>query len=146
MKRVSFLVLFILFASCGTSRADVITTWDESIFEGSFVNETEDGKVFSVDSGTVFIYFQDLLGIENRTPTADERAKLISFKTGRYDVTNESETFTPFEDDVIGELYVSSEGNPDISDHSLARLVGQKYNLPPIIVELLMEKDFWMWF
>ncbi len=125
---------------------DVVTLWDGSVFEGSFIEETEDGKAFSVDGGTVFMYFVDLVAVEKRPPTDVERAKLIRFKTERYDLTNESEVFSPFEEEVITELYATAEANPDISDHDLARLVGGKSNIPPIIAELIMEKEFWLWF
>jgi hypothetical protein len=146
MKRIVFLSFIVVLLSCQITLADVVTLWDGSVFEGSFVGETDDGKTFSVDGGTVFMYFVDLVAVEKRPPTEAERAKLVRFKTERYDLTNESDDFLPFEEEVITGLYATSAENQDMSDHDLARLVGGKFNVPPIIVELIMEKEFWLWF
>lgn len=146
MGRAVFLVFVLIFMSCCTSLADVITLRDGSIFEGNVIKETEEGKTFGVGYGTVFIYFAHLISIENRTLRDDEMAKLISFKTDRYDVTNEAESFTPFEEGVADEYYALREKNPDMPSDSLERLVAERFNLPPIIVNIILDKDMWFWF
>lgn len=145
MKRAFFLTFVMIFLSCEITLADVVTLWDGSVFEGIYIKDTDDGKVFSVDEGTVFFYFPDLLGVENRTPTENERARFISFRTGRYDVTDASEDLSSFEGQVVDEFYALAEQNPDMSDHPLDRLVGEKFNIPPIIVEMIVEKEDFFW-
>ena len=144
MKRATLLILFMLFAPCGTSVADVITLRDGSICEGTLFAEDEEGRFFKMDGGNVFFYFKDLVGIESRTPTENERARLIRFKTERYDVTHTGESMAPFEIEVEDEYHALKDRNPDMSYDSHEKLIAEKFNLPPIIVSMILEKRYWL--
>ena len=147
MDKIALLVLFMLFAPCGTGLADVITLRDGSICEGELVKKQEGlrDKVFKVAGGTVSLGYPDLSGaivsIEDREPTADEKARLIRFKTERYDVTLESESFTPFEGDVI-DLYWGDSWGRGLSSEAIEKILAEKFNLPQIIVVLILNKEW----
>ena len=96
MNRVTLLVLFLLFAPCGTSHADVVTLAEGSVFEGTVYEEDQLGYSFRVDGGIIVLLHPFVVSVENRTPTENERGRLIRFKTKRYDVTEESaDSMTP---------------------------------------------------
>ncbi len=147
MKKALFLPFIMIFLFCGTSHADVITLKDGSICEGELV-EKEEGireKVFKVADGTVSLGYPDLSGaivsIEDRKPTADEKARLIRFKTERYDVTLESDSLTPFEEDLIDLFWGDSWGR-DLSGEAVEKILAERFNLPPIIVVLILNKEW----
>jgi hypothetical protein len=137
MNRVTLLVLFVVSAFCGTSTADVITTWDGSVFEGELGEKKEAMTWFKVVDGTVGIGNRKIVSIEGRKPTADEKARLIRFKTERYDVTNESFSVTPFEEDLM-DLYYSGL-DQDLSSETRIKILAEKFNMPPIIVQEILE-------
>jgi hypothetical protein len=141
MKRVTLLVLFMVFAFCGTSVADVIILNEGSVFEGEVVEKDEVGTVFGVAGGTFGILESKIVSIEDRKPTADEKARLIRFKTERYDVTMESLSATPFEEELI-RLYFGCLGQ-DLSDEACRKTLAEKFNLPPIIVQEIIGSKMW---
>ncbi len=145
MNRITFLVLFMLFAPCGTSRADIISLSDGSIFEGEPTRKEGKWLMFRVAKGTVGMMGKYVASVEEREPTADERTKLLRFKTGRYDVTLKADFMTPFENEVMDEGFVLADENPDMSDETMTRILGEKFDIPPIIVDMIYDKWFRMW-
>jgi hypothetical protein len=142
MNRVTLLVLFLLFAPCGTSHADVITLEDGSVFEGKLDEKKEAMTWFKVVDGTVGLGDEKVVSVEDRKPTTDEKARLIRFKTERYDVTEESaDSMTLYEEEVLEE----SRRNSDTFDDAHVRIVAEKLDLPPIIVEMIFIKAWWPW-
>ncbi|MCP4366119.1 MAG: hypothetical protein GY800_12600 [Planctomycetes bacterium] len=137
MKNAIFLLFPLIFLSCSTSVADVITLNDGSVFEGELGEKKEAMTWFKVVDGTVGIGNTDIVSIEDRKPTADEKARLISFKTERYDVTIESFFVTPFEEELM-DLYYSVL-DQDIPSEARVKVLAEKFNLPPIIVQEIIE-------
>jgi hypothetical protein len=126
-----------VFAFCGISHADVITLSEGSVFEGELGEKKEAMTWFKVVDGTVGIGNTDIVSIEDRKPTADEKARLIRFKTERYDITIESFFVTPFEEDLM-DLYYSGL-DQDLSSETRIKILAEKFNLPPIIVQEIIE-------
>ena len=142
MKKLTLLVLLMLLAPCGTSHADVIILNDGSVFEGEVVEKDEVGTVFSVAGGTFGVLGSKIVSIEDRKPTADEEPRLVRFKTERYDVTLQSDSMTPFEEEVVTESNAVLDENPDISDKAITGILAQDFNLPTIIVDMILFKAF----
>ncbi len=142
MNKLTLLVLFMLFAPCSTTLADVVTTFDGSVFEGEVVEKHEAMTTFKVADGTVGIGNTDIVSIEDRKPTADEKARLIRFKTERYDVTFESGSVTPFEEELMNLYY--SDLDQDLSSETRVKILAEKFNLPPIIVQHIIEYKVWL--
>ena len=145
MNRATLLVLFMLFAFCGTSRADVVTLAEGSVFEGTVYEEDQLGYSFRVDGGIIVLLHPFVVSVENRTPTENERGRLIRFKTKRYDVTTklgslETGSLTPFEEEVMDELSTIASIEPAIPYPTILSLVAEKFNLPIIIVLLIDNK------
>ena len=142
MNKIALLVLFMLFAFCGTSHADVVTLADGSVFEGTVYEEDQLGYSFRVDGGIIVLLHPFVVSVENRTPTENERGRLIRFKTKRYDVTEESaDSMTIYEEDVLEE----SRRNSDTFDDAHVKIVAEKLDLPPIIVEMIFIKAWRPW-
>jgi hypothetical protein len=141
MNKLTLLVLLMLLAPCGTSHADVIILNDGSVFEGEVVEKDEIGTVFSVAGGTFGMLGSKIVSIEDRKPTADEEPRLIRFKTERYDVTMESLSVTPFEEDLI-RLYFGCLAQ-DQSDEACRKALAEKFNMPPIIVQEILGSKMW---
>ncbi len=141
MNRITLLVLFMLFAFCGAGLADVITLNDGSVFEGEVVEKDEVGTVFRVAGGTFGLLESKIVSIEDREPTADEKARLIRFKTERYDVTMEALSVTPFEEELI-RLYFGCLAQ-DLSDEACRKMLAEKFNLPPIVVQEVLGSKMW---
>lgn len=137
MNRITLLVLFLLLAPCGTGHADVITTFDGSVFEGQRVKE-KSSRMFKVAGGTVLIVNMWIVSIEDREPTADEKKRLLRFKTERYDVTWESNSMPPLEVDVLSSFWDDIEQG--LSDEACVKNAAEKFNVPQIIVELIVAK------
>ncbi len=137
MNRATLLVFFMMFAFCSTSLADVITLNEGSVFEGEPVEKDEGWTVFRVAEGTVGMGDENIVSIEDRKPTADEKARLIRFKTERYDATYESDFVTPFEEDVM-RLYVFG-CYKKLSEKTCVEILAEKFDLPPIIVWWILE-------
>ena len=129
MNKITLLVLFMLFAFCGSGLADVITLSEGSVFEGEPGEKKEAMTWFKVVDGTVGIGNRKIVSIEDRKPTADEKARLIRFKTERYDVTIESFSVTPFEEDLM-DLYYSGL-DQDLSSETRIKVLAEKFNMPP---------------
>ncbi len=145
MNRITLLVLFMLFAFCGTSHADVVTLAEGSVFEGTVYEEDQLGYSFRVDGGIIVLLHPFVVSVENRTPTENERGRLIRFKTKRYDVTIklgslETGSLTPFEEEVMDELNTLAGIEPAIPYPTILSLVAEKFNLPTIIVLLIDDK------
>ena len=140
MNRITFLVLFMVFAFCGTGIADVITLWEGSIFEGELVERKKDFVMLKVPEGPVGMPDEAVATIEDRVPTADEKAKSLRFKTERYDVTLQSDSMTPFEEEVIAETRVLLDEDPDMSDETITRITSEKFDLPTVIVNMILFK------
>ncbi len=137
MKKALFLPFIMIFLFCGTSLADVITLNDGYVFEGEVVEKDEGWTMFRVADGTVDIENTDIVSVEDRKPTADEKARLIRFKTERYDATYESDFVTPFEEDVM-RLYVFG-CYKKLSEKTCVKILAEKLDLPPIIVRWILE-------
>ncbi len=147
MNKMALLVLFMLFAFCRTSHAheidlnvtmlDVITLNDGSVFEGRQVRKDEVETMFRVADGIVGIKSTDIVSVELRNPTADEKARLIRFKTERYDATYESDFVTPFELDVVRLYVFGCEGK--LPEKTCVKILAEKLDLPPIIVQWILE-------
>ncbi len=137
MNRIALLVLFIIFPFSGKGLADVITLYDGSVFEGERVKE-KSSRRYKVADGTVLIVNMWIVSIEDREPTADEKARLIRFKTERYDVTWESNSMTPLEVDVLNLFWDDIEQG--LSDEACVKNAAEKFNLPQIIVEMIVGK------
>lgn len=137
MNKIALLVLFMLFAFCGSGLADVITLSEGSVFEGEPGEKKEAMTWFKVVDGTVGIGNRKIVSIEDRKPTADEKARLIRFKTERYDITIESFSVTPFEEDLM-DLYYSGL-DQDLSSETRIKVLAEKFNMPPIIVQEIIE-------
>ncbi len=146
MNRATLLVFFMVFAFCGTSLADVITTFDGSVFEGELTrkDKEEDTMVFATTDGKVAMWYSDVVAIEDRVLTVDEGARLLNFKTEDYDVTLGYAYTTPLEERVTEEVDVLAEQDPDMSYKTRLRLVGEQFNLPPIIVSTILYKVIYM--
>ncbi len=140
VKRVTFLVLFMMFAFCGTGIADMITTWDGSVFEGTLVKTKKDWLMLKVPEGTVGMPDEAVVAIEDREPTADESARLIKFKTDRYDVTLQSDSITPFEEEVVAESNITLDENPDMPGATITKILAEEFNLPTVIVDMILFK------
>lgn len=140
MDRITFLVLFMVFAFCGTGTAAVITLWEGSIFEGELIEKKKDFVMLKVPEGTVGMPDEAVATIEDRVPTADEKAKSLSFKTERYDVTLQSDSMTPFEEEVIAETRVLLDEDPDMSDETITKITSEKFDLPTVIVNMILFK------
>ena len=137
MKTAIFLLFTVMFLSCSTSVADVITLKDGSVFEGELGEKKEAITWFKVVDGTVGIGNRKIVSIEDRKPTADEKARLIRFKTERYDITIESFFVTPFEEELM-DLYYSGL-DQDLSSETRIKILAEKFNMPPIIVQEIIE-------
>ena len=137
MNRIALLVLFLLFAFCSTGLTDVITLYDESVFEGERVKE-KSSRMYKVADGTVLIVNMWIVSIEDREPTADEKARLIRFKTERYDVTCKSNSMTPLEVDVLDSFW--DDIDQGLSDEACVKNAAEKFNLSPIIVDMIIGK------
>ncbi len=137
MNKIALLVLFMLFAFCSMTLADVVTTFDGSVFEGERV-KSKSSERFKVAEGTVLIVDMWIISIEDRKPTADERGRLLRFKTERYDVTWESNSMTPLEVDVLSSFWDGIDQG--LSDEACVKNAAEKFNLPPIIVEMIVGK------
>ncbi len=142
MYRTTFLVLFMLFTSCVTGMADVITAWDGSVFEGEVVQTKKDWLMIKVSGGTVGMPDEAVVSIKDRELTADESSRLVKFKTERYDVTLQSDSMTPFEEEVVTESNAVLDEDPDISDKAITKVLAQDFNLPTIIVDMILFKAF----
>lgn len=142
MYRTISLVLFMLFTSCVTGMADVITTWDGSVFEGEVVKTKKDWLMIKVPGGTVGMPDEAVVSIKDRELTADESSRQVKFKTERYDVTLQSDSTTPFEEEVVTESNAVLDENPDISDKAITGILAQDFNLPTIIVDMILFKAF----
>ncbi len=146
MNKIALLVLFMLFAFCGTSTADVITTWDGSVFEGERSGNKEHPTVFIVAEGIISLPDEAIVSIEDREPTEEERARLLRFSTERYDVDVESTVMdgwiTPFEERVVDAFDALADKNPDMSNREIIRRVAKEFNLPPIIVYIIGAKVY----
>ena len=137
MNKLSLLVLVMVFAFCGTSLADVITTFDGSVFEGERVKE-KSSRRFKVAGGTVLIVDMWIVSIEDREPTADERKRLLRFKTERYDVTWESNSMPPLEVDVLNSFW--DDIDQGLSDEASVKNAAEKFDVPQLIVEMIVGK------
>ncbi len=137
MNKLSLLVLVMVFAFCGTSLADVITTFDGSVFEGERVKE-KSSRRFKVAGGTVLVVDMWIVSIEDRKPTADERGRLLRFKTERYDVTWESNSMPPLEVDVLNSFW--DDIDQGLSDEASVKNAAEKFNVPQLIVEMIVGK------
>ena len=137
MKNAISPPFLLIFLSCSTGLADVIILKDGSVFEGEVFEKDEGWTVFRVADGTAGLGGERVVSIEDKKPTADEKARLIRFKTGRYDVTEESaDSMTIYEEEVLEE----SRRNSDTFDDAHVRMVAEKLDLPPIIVEMIFIK------
>ncbi len=134
--------MFMLFTSCVTGMADVITAWDGSVFEGVVVKTQKDWLMLKVPGGTVGMPDEAVVSIKDRELTADESSRLVKFKTERYDVTLQSDSLTPFEEEVVTESNAVLDENPDISDKAITGVLAQDFNLPTIIVDMILFKAF----
>ncbi len=144
MKKTIFLPFIMIFLSCGTGLADVITLWDGSVFEGKLVKTEKDWVMFRIPEGSVGMPDEAVVTIEDREPTADEREKLIRFKTERYDVTIKSDSMTPFEEEVVAETVVLSDKDPDMPNDTITRILAEEFNLPTMIVDMILLKALLM--
>jgi hypothetical protein len=126
-----------LFAFCGSGLADVITLSEGSVFEGEPGEKKEAVTWFKVVDGTVGIGNRKIVSVEDRKPTAEEKARLIRFKTERYDITIGSSFVTPFEEDLM-DLYYSGL-DQDLSSEIRIKVLAEKFNMPPIIVQEIIE-------
>ena len=146
MKKALYLPFIMIFLFCGTSLADVITTFDGSVFEGELTrkDKEDDTMVFATTDGKVAMWYGDVVAIEDRVLTIDERAKLLKFKTEDYDVTLGYAYTTPLEERVTEEVDVLAEQDRDMSYKTRVRLVGEQFNLPPIIVSTIFYKVTYM--
>jgi hypothetical protein len=131
-----------LFTSCVTGMADVITAWDGSVFEGEVVQTKKDWLMLKVSGGTVGMPDEAVVSIKDRELTADESSRQVKFKTERYDVTLQSDSMTPFEEEVVTESNAVLDENPDISDKAITGILAQDFNLPTIIVDMILFKAF----
>jgi hypothetical protein len=122
--------------------ADVITTWDGSVFEGEVVKTKKDWLMIKVPGGTVGMPDEAVVSIKDRELTADESSRQVKFKTERYDVTLQSDSTTPFEEEVVTESNAVLDENPDISDKAITGVLAQDFNLPTIIVDMILFKAF----
>ncbi|MEE9583996.1 MAG: hypothetical protein V3W51_00805 [Candidatus Brocadiales bacterium] len=144
MKKTIFLPFIMIFLSCGTGLADVITLWEGSVFEGELVKTEKDWVMFRIPEGSVGMPDEAVVTIEDREPTADEREKLIRFKTERYDVTIKSDSMTPFEEEVVAETIVLSDKNPDMPNETITKILAEEFNLPTMIVDMILLKALLM--
>ncbi len=136
--------MFMLFTSCVTGMADVITAWDGSVFEGEVVKTKKDFLMLKVPEGTVGMPNEAVVSIEERELTADESSRLVKFKTERYDVTLQSDSMTPFEEEVVVESNAVVDENPDMPDEAITGVLSQDFNLPTLIVDMILFKAFSM--
>ena len=134
--------MFMLFTSCVTGMADVITAWDGSVFEGEVVQTKKDWLMVKVSGGTVGMPDEAVVSIKDRELTADESSRQVKFKTERYDVTLQSDSMTPFEEEVVTESNAVLDKDPDISDKAITGILAQDFNLPTIIVDMILFKAF----
>ncbi|MHC4358833.1 MAG: hypothetical protein ACYSTQ_08570 [Planctomycetota bacterium] len=144
MYRTTFLVLFMLFTTCVTGMADVITAWDGSVFEGDVVKTKRGWLMLKVPEGTVGMPDDAVVTIEERELMADESANLVKFKTEDYDVTLQSDSITPFEEEVVVESNAVLDENPDLPDEAITEVLAQNHNLPTVIVDMILFKAFSM--
>ncbi|MCP4366364.1 MAG: hypothetical protein GY800_13855 [Planctomycetes bacterium] len=144
MYRTTFLVLFMLFTTCVTGMADVITAWDGSVFEGEVVKTKRGWLMLKVPEGTVGMPDDAVVTIEEREPTADESASLVKFKTEDYNVTLQADSVTPFEEELVVESNAILDENPDLPDEAITVMLSQNHGLPTLIVDMILFKAFSM--
>ena len=134
--------MFMLLTSCVTGMADVITAWDGSVFEGEVVQTKKDWLMVKVSGGTVGMPDEAVVSIKDRELTADESSRQVKFKTERYDVTLQSDSLMPFEEEVVTESNAVLDEDPDISDKAITKVLAQNFNLPTMIVDMILFKAF----